>query len=1028
MTLHFPSLKKIALTLTGLVIAFLLFGWLLLPRLLQSQAEKYIAGKSAHHLSMNRPDINPFTLSLRLSGLHLAEPDGKPLLSLRELEIDLSAASLYRGALVFDEIRMDGLEATAVLQTDGKLNWSALLDALQSREKKPDTGLPRFDIHHFAMSATRLDFTDHRVKPAYATRIEPVGLELYELSSLPGDKGRYTFSARTSSGAQLSWQGDASLEPMAASGSFRLEGVNLASLSGYFTDLPVTLRAGTAALSANYRMNYAKGKVDANLEQIKARLSGLELAQASGVVVTAEAIDAGGGSFDLTKNSLVIGTLGLSGSRLNLQPTAKALELGSASIDNIRVNLSSHQAMLARIALNDGHIRVNRDAAGRIDLLEALKTLSVPAEPKTENTKTKNLSAPWHYRLEKFELSGFDAVFGDATVAPNAQLAIRDLALSMTGLSDELNTAVPVTASFVSADGGSFEAHGNVVPAVPSADIQLRLTDLNLKPAQPYLSPIASVKLADGKLSTEGTARYDATGVRFNGSFGLRDLLINESETGNLFLAWKSLASRAIDVSPSKLDIGELTINGLDTALIINKDKSLSFKRILRPTAPVAAPPAHPTPAFLVNIDRLRFIRGEMDFADYSLALPFGTRIHDLKGLITGLSTRSDALGQLELDGQVDEYGVARAVGQIDLMNPTDLTDIRVVFRNIEMSRLTPYSATFAGRKIDSGKLSLDLEYKIKQRQLQGKNQVIMDQLTLGDKVDSPDAKDLPLDLAIGILQDSDGRIDLGLPISGSLDDPKFSYGGIIWQAISNILSKIATAPFRALGALFGGDDKFERIAFDAGNAQLTPPEREKLVRLAQVLAKRPALSMSVHGVYADTDRTAIQDLQMRRSVAQQSGQQLTADDDPGPLSTHQPKVQKALESLFADSLGGGELAALKEGYRRANPGKLEESTTGKMLSGLTGLFREKRVLSEQEIGKLQGVDFYAVLFERLRGTVEVDDKQLLALAGARGEATLAALKDAGAPADRLAALPAEKVAAEGREVQVKLVLGTAAR
>jgi hypothetical protein len=538
------------------------------------------------------------------------------------------------------------------------------------------------------------------------------------------------------------------------------------------------------------------------------------------------------------------------------------------------------------------------------------------------------------------------------------------------------------------------------------------------------------LKLAGGKLSTTGHVSYSPKGTGYKGEFSLRDLLVNEADTGNLFLAWKSLGSRAFEVSPSKLDMDELVISGLDTALIINKDKTLSFKRILKqPASPAPAaapaPAASAQPSFLVNIDRLRFTRGEMDFADYSLALPFGTRIHDLKGVVTGLSNRPDALGHLELDGQVDEYGVARAVGQIELANPTDLMDIRVVFRNIAMSRLTPYSATFAGRKIDSGKLSLDLEYKIKQRQLEGKNQVVMDQLVLGEKVDSPDAKDLPLDLAIGILQDSDGRIDLGLPISGSLDDPKFSYGGIIWQAITNILGKIATAPFSALGALFGGDDKFENIVFEAGNAQLTPPEREKLVRLAEVLNKRPALIISVHGVYAETDRVALQDLQMRRTVALESGQHLEADEDPGPLSTRQPKVQKALESLFSDGLGGGELASLKDGFRRANPGKMEESTTGKVLSGLTGLFREKRVLSEQEVAKLKGADFYTVLFERLRGTVLIDDKQLKSLAAARGDATVAAMKEAGAPAERVFVLEAEKVTTEGRDVPVKLVLGT---
>jgi hypothetical protein len=1022
--LRLPSRKALALTSTGLILSVLLFSWLVLPHLIQSQAEKYLTGKTGHHLTMATPSFNPFELSLRLSGLRLTEPDGKPLLAFRELLVNLSAASLYRGALVFDNIKIDGLEATAVLLPEGKLNWSGLIAALQSPEKAEtaDAPLPRFDIRHFTLSGTRVDFTDNRLNPAFNTRIEPMDLELNELSSLPGDQGKFQLSATTSFGARMRWQGQVRLDTLTADGNVAVSEVNLVQLSGYFKDsLPVKLSTGVAGVATDYRVGYDKGALSFNLDHMSAKLNGVQLAYPAGPAMSIKSIEAREGSFDLAKNRLLLDRLEIAGSRFDVKQGREALALGSLKVDAIDVNLNSRQATVGRVALSEGHVHVVRNAQGKIDLLQALQTMS----PSATTHAVKQEPSPWRYRLEKFDLAGFDAEFNDQAVQPAAKLAASDIALSTEGLSDDWKAAVPLKAAFKVAEGGNFAAEGSIVPALPSADIKLKLTDLSLKPAQPYLAQAVRLKLASGRLSTAGRVRYNGQEADYKGDFALRDLHLLE-EGGAVFLVWKSLTSRSFEVTPSKLDISELTLDGLDTQLIINKDKTLSFKRILKPSQASAAP-AKPS-AFVVNLERLRFSRGEMDFADYSLALPFGTRIHALKGVVTGLSTRPDALGQLVLDGQVDDYGIARAVGKIDLMNPTDFTDIKVVFRNIEMARLTPYSATFAGRRITSGKLSLDLEYKIVQRQLQGKNQVVMDKLTLGEKVASPEAHDLPLDLAVSILQDSDGRIDLGLPISGSLDDPKFSYGGIIWQAISNVLSKIVTAPFRALGALFGGDDKFENIVFEAGSPVLTPPEREKLVRLAEVLTKRPGLSLAVQGVYADTDRTAIQDLQLRRTIAGMSGQHLETDEDPGPLAVHQPKVQKALESQFSDRLGGGELAAVKEGYRLANPGKLEQSTAGKMMSGLTGLFREKRTLSEPEIAGMKGVDFYAVLFERLRGTVVVEDKQLLALAASRGEATLVALKDAGAPNERLSVLAAEKVAAEGHDVPVKLVLGTAAK
>lgn len=1054
MVLRFPSRKSLALVLAGLVAAYLLFGWLALPPLLQSEAEKFIAAKTGHRLSMERPEFNPFELSLRLSGLRLAQPDGQPLLAFRELVVDLSAASIIRGAYVFDGIRLDGLEAALVMRPDGRLNWSALSDALKSREETPDAPLPRFDIQRFALAGAWLEFTDQRIKPAFTTRVEPMDLELTDLSTQPDDQGQFQLSARTTFGARVAWQGSASLEPLATTGSLSIEDVDLNRLAAYFrAGLPIAPPKGIAGLSADYRLGFAKGRLDVKLENLAAKFTGLRFQgkAGSGPTMVLDSVEAKQGRFDLARHSIALDVLSVTGGRLELgtessprgegQQSPAVLELVSLVLADTRIDLAARQATLGRLALKDGRVRVKRDAHGRIDLVEALQGFLPAARSKQETPlepgrKTSGVpaAAGWRYRLEKLELAGFSAAFRDEAITPAAQLGLEDIALALEGISEDPQAAIPLRTSFKSRDGGEFMAEGKFVRAGPTADIRMKLTELSLKPAQPYLSAVAKLKLAEGRLSAAGRASYNAKGAGYRGSFALRDLRLNEAATNNLFMSWKSLGASAFEVTPSTLNIGELGVDGLDTQLIIDKDKTVSIKRILRQTdaapTPVGQPPptAEPARPFLVNIERLRVSRGEMDFADYSLALPFATRIHRLQGVVTGISSRPGTPGLVELDGQVDDYGMARAFGQLDLFNPTDFMDLRVVFRNIEMTRLTPYSGTFAGRKIDSGKLSLDLEYKIKQRQLQGENQVVMDQLTLGERVDSPKAKNLPLDLAIAILKDADGRIELGLPVSGSLDDPQFSYGGIVWKAIVNVLTRIATAPFRALGALFGSDEKFESIAFEAGDAKLKPPEREKLVRLAGALAKRPGLSLAVHGVYAESDRAALQDRQLRRSVVEKTGQHLEGDSDPGPISTRQPQVQSALENLFTERFGGAELAVLKQGFRQANPGQLEESPTGKVMSRLSGLFKEKRALSGQEVTQLKGADFHAVLFERLRNEVVVGDEHLLALAKFRGEAAVKVLKTAGAPEERLALLAAEKMESGGREVPVKLVLTSAAK
>jgi hypothetical protein len=1052
-------LRKPALILAAIMLAVLGFAWLALPGIVQSQAERYIAEKTGHRLSVARPEINPLALSVRLRDLRLADPAGAPLAGFAELFVDLSLSSVTERALVFDEIRLDGLTASLLQRKDGGLNWSPLLDALQDKEPpKEEKGLPRLEIRHLRLGGAQLEFTDQRVAPAFATRIEPLDLELADVSTLPDDSGKFKLSAKTLFGATLAWQGGIALNPLASTGRIDLRDIDLARLAPLLKDrLPLPPPAGIAALGADYRLALAEGKLSLVLEQVGASLVELRQPLASGTAAPQLAIDRielKDGRFDLGASQALVGGILLQGSRIEAAFDGKVrrpvLRLDEIALTDAKLDLAQRNAGLASLAIKGGGISARRDAQGHLDLLAVIDSFGKKTASKaaTAPPAGAEAAAPWRYRVGQLALSGLGLVLRDEGVTPAAELALENIAATIDGISENMKAPLPLKASLAVKSGGRLEMAGKLTPADAAADLQLKLGNLALKVAQPYVAKFAALDLVGGQLSVEGRITHGAKGSAYRGGFAVSDLRVNEAGTQELFLGLKSLSSKDLDLTPARLNMAVLSVDGLDTKLIIAKDKSTNIQRVLRnqasavapaptpepvagvqATAPVAAPAttAAETPGFEVNIDRLRFRSGAIFFADNSLLLPFGTRVHNLRGSIGGLSSRPGAPGHLELDGEVDEFGLARAVGEADFFNPTGFMDIKVVFRNVEMTHLTPYSATFAGRKIDSGKLSLELDYKIKQRQLLGENRIIIDRLQLGERVESATAKDLPLDLAIAILSDSDGRIDLGLPISGSLDDPQFSYGQIVWKAIVNVLGKIVTAPFRALGALFGGGgEKIDNIAFEAGAARLTPPEREKLVRLATVLNKRPGLALGVHGTWAETDRAAHQDLQMRRLVAEKSGQEGGGKGDPGPLTTRAPKVQAALETLFADHFGSGELAALKEGFRRANPGQLEEGVTGRMMSRLSGLIREQRSLNDNEVGQLKGADFHAVLFERLRAAEVVKDDAMQALAVRRAEYALENLKSAGAPAGRIRQGTPEKTEATGREVMLKLEVGKA--
>jgi hypothetical protein len=319
---------------------------------------------------------------------------------------------------------------------------------------------------------------------------------------------------------------------------------------------------------------------------------------------------------------------------------------------------------------------------------------------------------------------------------------------------------------------------------------------------------------------------------------------------------------------------------------------------------------------FPVLVHRLILSNGQMEFADLSLTPQFGTMIHELNGVIAGISTNQDARAQVELDGRVDEYGTAVIEGELNTADPKAFTNINMVFRNIEMTKLTPYSGRFAGREIDSGKLSVDLEYDIRDSRLAGDNQIVVERLELGDKIQSPDAVNLPLDLAIALLEDREGVINIGLPVRGNLDDPEFDFSSLVWKAFTNLITKMVTSPFRALGALLPGveEETLNIIVFEPGKSTIPPPEQEKLDELANALQNRPRLKLTVQGRYnPETDLEELRAVTLRRLVALHLGRDLERDEDPGPLDFSSPDTVSILEAMFEAHFGPDALNALKE-------------------------------------------------------------------------------------------------------------------
>ncbi|MDP2057244.1 MAG: DUF748 domain-containing protein, partial [Thiobacillus sp.] len=706
-------------------------------------------------------------------------------------------------------------------------------------------------------------------------------------------------------------------------------------------------------------------------------------------------------------------------------------ELQRATLVNAGMNLAENRLVIDAVELSGAKTTVSLDKHKTLNWADILKKAS--GAPAAAPAKAETASAsPMDVHLARLSLDGVEVGIVDQSPARLVRLDVVEGFVTLKDLSLDMNKAVPLEAGFALRQGGRFNAGGTVIPGKVSGSLDLRLAGLSLKPFAPYVNQFARLNLHSGAASTRGKLSFEPakSGMKLNfgGGFAIDDLAITEEETEEAFLGWKKLSSDslAFKLGPNRLHMNELVALNPFGKVIIFEDKSINLQRILRspasgkPAAEAAAKPKTSTQsaAFPLAIERLRIVGANAEFADLSLTPQFGTRMYDLNGVVTGLSTDPATMALVELDGKVDEFGSTRIRGSIQPFRATDFTDLKLTFRNLEMTNLTPYSGKFAGRKIDSGKLSVDLEYKVKKRQLAGDNKFIVNRLKLGERVDSPDAIKLPLDLAIALLEDSNGIIDLDLPVSGSLDDPQFSYGRIIWKAIVNVLTKLVTAPFRALGKLLGiSSEKLEAIDFDPGSSLLLPPEEEKLKTLADAMAKRPALTLAVEPGYdPDADRRALQELAMRHEAVAVAGIKLAPGEAPGPVDVNHYKIQTWLEDRYAERVGKAEYQKLRASFKDKDASAVARVMESELVERLGRRFKTR------DTGPASA--FHAELLERLTQQTKIDDDALVRLAQARGLAMRDALVKLGLDGSRVGVAAPAKQAAKDQLVGSKMSLG----
>ena len=785
-----------------------LLGALLLPAVILHSVNQQLSTLSTQAAKLQRVELNPFNLQLVLHDFHLGD-DPTPLLGFKRLEADLAWRSLWRGALELSELTLVGAQGYLQLDQQGQLN---LLQALRLPE--PDTTAPSAENQGlFPLRITRLVLQDNRLtledlRPDQQVRhsYDTINLQLHNLSTVPNEQGELQLNASGPDGATLAWQGQLSLAPLSSSGQVQLTDVRLIRLTPYLQRaLPLKLTSGNAAMALNYQFSTDNG-VQLEVQELTAQLDRLSLLDADELPL------------------LNLRTVQIQDASFNLQ--ARELRLGTLLSQGLETSLE-------------------REPDGSLNWMRVL--------PPRQVEPANDIQPAWRVQINSAQLSDYHLSLIDRLPDSPQALDIGPLDLELKGF-DSLSTA-PFDLNLTTRIGaeGALAGSARLTLAPLRADIQLSLERIDLRPLQSYLSPYVRLELRRGALDAQLNIVLDQQqmqNLEVAGEADLRDLHLVDGLQQRDLLKWQNLHIAGLSWRDRHLDISELSLQQPYLRFIINSDLSTNIDalRVPQPAAPEAV--SSETPIGL-RIGGIRINDGSANFADFSLRPNFATAIEQINGQIGTLDNQRNIAAQVDLKGRVDRYAPVSIEGSLTPFSPLESLDIRTRFQQLELTTLTPYSGKFAGYRIRKGRLNLDLHYRIERGRLSADNSVLLEDLQLGEQVDSADAINLPIRLAVALLKDSQGNIDIQLPIRGDLNNPEFSVMPIVMQTLRNLLVRATQAPFKFVAGLVQGADQLDlsQIRFAPGSAELDAEAEQVLATLASALKQRPNLQLDIEGM-----------------------------------------------------------------------------------------------------------------------------------------------------------------------------------
>src|SRR5499426_9058 len=784
-----------------------------------------------------------------LTKLVVQELSGAPVLNLPALRVAVGELDVLGRKAAIKSVQVEGVEAHLARLKSGELNVTKLIPEPPRATATPGSppGPPFiFSVEEIKLTDGKLHLADDVPDKPYRVVLQNIALAVQGLSNARDAKAAAKLAFETDAKGTFAYEGSVGLDPVRADGKADLTGFRLAPMYPYYESaLNLEVADGTLDASTRFDVAVAGNRLDGRLYDLGAAIKSLRL------------------HFPGEKEPL--------------------WRVPLIQVSNSSVELAKQSVVIGEVASREGVASIHREPDGQISYARLVKTS--PATGTGTGAGTGS-GEEWHVLVKRLLLERYAVAFEDRATPTPVKTQVTNLEVVAEDISNAKGAKGKAWIRARVNKTGHVAISGPLVTNPVSGRLNVDARTIELLPFQPYVEQTSNVAMTAGALSVKGLVDFSLPPnapmkVGYAGDVNITDFASVDRPTSQDLLKWKSLFIGGIKstLEPLQVAVSEIALADFYSRLIVNPDGTLNLQQLAKkPGAPPAAtepapakPPASEpdteakiaeaakkaTMPTNMSIGKITLQDGNINFSDFFVKPNYSANLTAVNGSVTTLTP--DTPGAVELHAKVDDAAPVEILGKVNPLAADLFLDLKASAKDIELPPLSPYSIKYAGYGIERGKLSVKVKYLVENRKLAAENNVYLDQLTFGEKVESPTATKLPVLLAVALLKDRNGVIDINLPIDGSLDDPQFSVGGIIVQVILNLIVKAVTAPFALLGSIFGGGEELAYVEFPPGSARLDANDETKLKSISKALTERPGLKLDVAGrVDPATDREAL--------------------------------------------------------------------------------------------------------------------------------------------------------------------------